>query len=148
MFYTAQTFDQLRNLTPLDLANPPATMQLFIPGGSSPATNLDVSFGSFINLLTLAIDTNCVPPFDQEIPPGVLDPYITTNSTNITISGSGITPTIAWPADHLGWILQIQTNGLLSANPWLNLPATADYISMPIPTDPDILVAFYRLSLP
>ena len=34
-FYTAQTFDQLRNLTPLTLEEPPATMQLTIPGGAT-----------------------------------------------------------------------------------------------------------------
>jgi 4-phytase/acid phosphatase len=34
VFYTAQTFDQLRNLTPLTLDEPPATLQLLIPGGT------------------------------------------------------------------------------------------------------------------
>jgi 4-phytase / acid phosphatase len=41
-FYTAQTFQQLRNLTPLTVEDPPATIQLLIPGGSKSATNLDV----------------------------------------------------------------------------------------------------------
>jgi hypothetical protein len=123
-------------------------MQLFIPGCSSPATNLDVCFISFSNLLSHAIGLEYVQPFDQEIPPGVLDnPYIATNPPNITIGGSGETLTVAWPADHLGWILQIKTNSL-SAGQWVNLPDTADFISAPIHIDPDISAAFYRLSRP
>jgi 4-phytase/acid phosphatase len=73
VFYTAQTFDQLRNLTPLTLEEPPATMQLTIPGGSSSATDLDVKFATFKKLLNKAIDQKSVQPFGQEVPPGVLD---------------------------------------------------------------------------
>lgn len=72
-FYTAQTFDQLRNLTPLTLEEPPATMQLTIPGGSNPATNLDVKFAAFKKLLSEAIGQKYVQPFGEEVPPGVLD---------------------------------------------------------------------------
>jgi 4-phytase / acid phosphatase len=73
VFYTAQTLDQLRNLTPLTLDEPPATMQLAIPGASSPATSLDVSFSTFRKLLSEAIDQKYVQPFGKEVPPGVLD---------------------------------------------------------------------------
>jgi 4-phytase / acid phosphatase len=147
VFYTAQTFDQLRNLTPLSLAEPPATMQLLIPGGSNSATNLDVNFTTFSNLLNAAIGLEYVPPFDQETPPGVLAPYTATNATNITASASGKTLTIAWPADHLGWILQAQTNGL-SAGQWFNLPGTGDANSVAIPITPANPSVFYRLSQP
>ena len=102
VFYTAQTFDQLRKLTSLTLAEPPATMQLLIPGCSSPATNLDVSFISFSNLLSHAIGLEYVQLFDQETPPGVLDPYTADNPTNITASVSSNTLAIAWPADQIG----------------------------------------------
>jgi 4-phytase/acid phosphatase len=142
VFYTAQTFDQLRNLTPLGLTNPPATMQLLIPACSSPATNLDVSFISFSNLLSNAIGPEYVQPFDQETPPGVLDPY---DPTNVTVSVSGKTLTISWPADHLGWILQAQTNGL-STGQWVPLPGTGDTNLMAIPIDPANPAVFYRLS--
>ena len=73
VFYTAQTFDQLRNLTPLTLEEPPATMQLAIPGGGNSATNLDVKFRTFERLLMEAMDRKYVQPFAQEVPPGVLD---------------------------------------------------------------------------
>jgi 4-phytase/acid phosphatase len=147
VFYTAQTFDQLRNLTPLTLAEPPATMQLLIPGGGNSATNLDVDFNTFSNLLNSAIGLEYVPPFAEEIPPGVLDPYTADNPTNVTASVSSSTLTIAWPADHLGWILQAQTNGL-STGQWFDLPGSGDNNSVVIPMDPANPAVFYRLRLP
>ena len=144
VFYTSQTFDQLRNLTPLTLAEPPATMQLLIPGGSNSATNLDVNFTTFSNLLSHAIGLEYVQPFDQETPPGVLDPYTADNPTNITASVSGKTLTIAWPADHLGWILQAQTNGL-STGQWFDLPGSSDVNSVAPPIDPANAAVYYRL---
>ncbi|MBI4774513.1 MAG: hypothetical protein HY788_10095 [Deltaproteobacteria bacterium] len=72
VFFVAQTFDQLRNLTPLTLENPPAKMQLLIPGGSTSATNLDVDFNTFQTILTEAMDQNYVQPYEEEVPPGVI----------------------------------------------------------------------------
>ena len=72
VFYTAQTFDQLRNLTPLTLNEPPATIQLLVPGGSSSATDLDVDFGVFQKLMSNAIGRQYVENPSQEVPPGVL----------------------------------------------------------------------------
>ena len=73
VFYTAQTFDQLRNLTPLTLSEPPATIQLLVPGGSSSsATDLDVDFGVFQKLMNNAIGREYVENPSQEVPPGVL----------------------------------------------------------------------------
>ena len=147
VFYTAQTFDQLRYLTPLTLAEPPATMQLLIPGGGNSATNLDVTFITFSNLLHAAIGPEYVPPFEEEIPPGVLNPYIAANPTNVTASVSGNTLTIAWPTDHLGWILQAQTNGL-SPDQWFDLPGTGTANSAAIPINPANPAVFYRLCRP
>jgi hypothetical protein len=147
VFYTAQTFDQLRNLTTLSLAEPPATMQLLIPGCSSPATNLDVSFISFSNLLNAAIGLEYVQPFDLETPPGVLDPYTADYPTNITASVNGKTLTIAWPDDHIGWILQAQTNGL-STGQWFDLPGTGTASSAAITINPANPAIFYRLRWP
>jgi 4-phytase/acid phosphatase len=72
VFYTAQTFDQLRNLTSLTLANPPASMQLLVPGGSTSATNLDVSFSTFQQLMNEAVNLEYVQDPSKETPPGVL----------------------------------------------------------------------------
>lgn len=72
VFYTAQTFDQLRNLTPLTLNEPPATIQLLVPGGSSSDLDLDVDFGVFQKLMSNAIGRQYVENPSHELPPGVL----------------------------------------------------------------------------
>jgi 4-phytase/acid phosphatase len=146
VFYTAQTFDQLRNLTTLTLGAPPATQQLLVPGGSS-TTNLDVDFTTFTNLMNAAIGMEYVKqPFADEVQPGVLDPYTTDNPTNITSSVSSNTLTIAWPADHIGWILQAQTNSL-SAGQWFDLPGSDVVNAVVIPINPANTSVFYRLRM-
>ena len=72
VFYTSQTFNQLRKLTPLTLKNPPATMQLLVPGGSKSATNLDVNFYTFQKLLRNTMDQKYVQNPWEEVPPDVL----------------------------------------------------------------------------
>jgi len=72
VFYTAQSLDQLRNLTPLSLTAPPETAQLLIPGGSKPGASLDVKFATFQNLLEDAIGRQYVQDPATEVPPGVL----------------------------------------------------------------------------
>jgi len=145
VFYTAQTFDQLRNLTPLTLGAPPATQQLLIPGGNS-TTNLDVDFTTFTNLMNAAIGPEYVEPFANEIQPIVQDPNITDNPTNLTVSVSSNTITIAWPADHIGWILQAQTNGL-SAGQWFDSPGSGAVNAVVIPVNPANTSVFYRLRM-
>jgi hypothetical protein len=122
-------------------------MQLLVPGGGNSATSLDVSFTNFSNLLSAAIGLEYVQAFNKETPPGVLDPYTADNPTNITASVSGKTLTIAWPADHLGWMLQAQTNGL-STGQWFNLPDTGDVNAVAIPINSANPAVFYRLSRP
>ncbi len=145
VFYTAQTFDQLRNLTHLTLGAPPATQQLLVPGGSS-TTNLDVDFNTFSNLVTAAIGLEYVESFTNEVQPGVLDPYTADNPTNITVSVSSNTLTIAWPADHVGWILQAQTNGL-STGQWFDLPGSDAVNAVVIPMNLANAAVFYRLRM-
>lgn len=145
-FYTAQTFDQLRNLTPLTLGAPPATQQLLVPGGSS-ATNLDVDFTTFTNLMNSAIGLAYVKPFADEVQPIVQNPYSTDTPANLTASVSSHTLMLAWPADHLGWTLQVQTNGL-SSSQWSDLPASSDVNLVELPINPTNAAVFYRLSQP
>lgn len=70
--YTSQTFEQLRNLTPLSRKQPPATMQLLIPHGGYSADDLDLKFSEFARLLESAIDPRDVQDPDEESPPGAL----------------------------------------------------------------------------
>lgn len=71
IWYTAQTFDQLRDLTALTLDQPPATQQLLLPEGKSDA-NLDIAFDDFEKLMTKAIGQKFVQNPSTEIHPGVL----------------------------------------------------------------------------
>jgi len=75
---------------------------------------------------------------------------IATNPTNITATVSGSTLTLSWPADHLGWILQSQTNSLdlgLFTN-WVDVTGSADSNTNIITVNPDEPTVFYRLRNP
>ena len=72
------------------------------------------------------------------------------NPTNITFSVSGSTLSLSWPADHLGWILQSQTNSLssgLSTN-WVDVTGSAAITSTSITISPVVPTVFYRLRHP
>ena len=71
-YYTGQTLDQLRNLTPLTADQPPATMQLLIPNGNQADGSLDVSFSKFRELVSNAINPYYVQSPAAELPPGPL----------------------------------------------------------------------------
>lgn len=73
VFYTAQTFDQLRDLTPLSLEQPPATAQLFVPGGPAGTASLDVPLVDFKALVERAMDPHSVQDPRKEHAPGPLD---------------------------------------------------------------------------
>jgi fibronectin-binding autotransporter adhesin len=75
---------------------------------------------------------------------------IATNPTNITAVASGNTLALSWPADHLGWILQQQTNSLttgLSTN-WVDVAGSANITSTNVTINPASPTVFYRLRLP
>lgn len=70
--------------------------------------------------------------------------------TNITSSVSGSTLSLSWPATHLGWILQGQTNNLstgISAT-WSDIPGTAAVTTTNLAIDPLNPAVFFRLRHP
>lgn len=72
------------------------------------------------------------------------------NPTNITTQVSDGTLTLGWPADHTGWLLQVQTNSAsagLNTN-WSNVPGSTDVNQWVVPMDPANAAVFYRLILP
>lgn len=80
----------------------------------------------------------------------VIGPAIATNPTNITFSVVSGKLALSWPADHLGWILQSQTNSLtvgISSN-WLDVAGSASITSTNITINPAVPTTFYRLRLP
>lgn len=75
---------------------------------------------------------------------------IATTPTNITVSASGNTLSLSWPASHLGWILQRQTNPLtvgLSTN-WADVAGSASITATNITINPANPAVFYRLRNP
>jgi fibronectin-binding autotransporter adhesin len=73
-----------------------------------------------------------------------------TNPTNIWFTVSGNTLTLSWPVDHLGWILQSQTNSLgsgLSAN-WQDVVGSDSSNTNVIAINPSSPAVFYRMRLP
>lgn len=77
-------------------------------------------------------------------------PGTATNPTNLSYSVSGNTLTITWPASHLGWILQSQTNSLSVglSNNWVDLPGTASTTQAVITINPANPTVFFRLRNP
>ena len=70
--------------------------------------------------------------------------------TNITSSVSGSTLSLSWPATHLGWILQGQTNNLSTGitATWTDISGTAAVTSTNLTIDPLNPTVFFRLRHP
>ncbi|HEX3628552.1 MAG TPA: autotransporter-associated beta strand repeat-containing protein [Verrucomicrobiae bacterium] len=69
------------------------------------------------------------------------------NPTNIVFSASGGNLALSWPADHTGWTLQSQTNGLsvgISTN-WANVANSSTTNQVVMPINPANGTVFYRL---
>ncbi len=73
---------------------------------------------------------------------------LATNPTNILFMVSGGTLSLSWPADHLGWTLQVQTNLLVVGltNRWVDVPGSTTVTSYSTTMDPAQPTVFYRLS--
>ncbi len=69
------------------------------------------------------------------------------NPTNITFQAGGGNLTLNWPADHTGWQLQAQTNGLSRSN-WFNVSGSTSVNLCVVSFDPANAEVFYRLVLP
>ena len=75
---------------------------------------------------------------------------VATNSVNIIATSLGGGVQLAWPADHTGWRLQVQTNPLSSGlgTNWFDLGGTAATNSWLVQPDPGNGSVFYRLIFP
>jgi hypothetical protein len=76
---------------------------------------------------------------------------VNTNPTNITFTvSSGNQLILSWPADHIGWHLQVQTNSLstgLGTN-WVTIPGTDAAGSYTNTINPVSGAVFYRQVYP
>ena len=78
---------------------------------------------------------------------------VNTNAPMLTNSVSGTNFTLSWPADRLGWRLEVQTNHLaqgVSSNPldWGTVSNSAATNNMLLPISPVLPAQFYRLVYP
>lgn len=75
---------------------------------------------------------------------------VATNSVNIIATSLGGGVQLAWPADHTGWRLQVQTNPLSSGlgTNWFDLGGTAATNLWLVQPDPGNGSVFYRLIFP
>ena len=75
---------------------------------------------------------------------------VATNPTNLTATVSGGNLVLSWPADHLGWHLQVQTNSLttgLGAN-WVDVPNTDSVNAVTNAVNAANAAVFYRITYP
>ncbi len=77
----------------------------------------------------------------------LVGPSIASNPTNITYSVTTGNLALAWPADHLGWFLQVNTNSLSPTN-WVDVPGSDTATSANVPISTAIPKAYYRLRHP
>jgi hypothetical protein len=76
---------------------------------------------------------------------------VNTTPTNVTFTATTGQLTLTWPADRIGWRLEVQTNGLntgLSPSGWFTVSNSAQTNTVVLPVDPDAPSVFYRLVYP
>ncbi len=75
---------------------------------------------------------------------------VNTNPTNITSIVNGTNLELSWPADHIGWRLQVQTNSLSTGlgNNWVDVPNTGTVNSYTNVVSPANGSVFYRMVYP
>jgi len=75
---------------------------------------------------------------------------VNTNPPVVTSISTGGTLTLNWPASHIGWSLQVQTNTLavgISTN-WVLVPGSATTNTATVNISPAAPAVFYRLTYP
>jgi hypothetical protein len=75
---------------------------------------------------------------------------VNTTPTNVVATVVGNTIQLSWPADHLGWRLQVQTNALnhgLGTN-WTDWPSATNVVQTNVVTNPAVGSTFFRLAYP
>lgn len=73
---------------------------------------------------------------------------VNTTPTNIVFQATNGQLTLSWPADHTGWHLQMQTNGLNSTSPWVNVPGAETTNLVIVPVNTANRSVFFRMVYP
>jgi hypothetical protein len=88
--------------------------------------------------------------FDNVSVSGIWPPSVSTNPVPLTAFVVESALQLSWPADHLGWRLEAQTNPIaigLGTN-WFTVPGSAATNQMAMPLNPAIDSVFFRLVYP
>ncbi|HEY1790913.1 MAG TPA: LamG-like jellyroll fold domain-containing protein [Verrucomicrobiae bacterium] len=113
----------------------------------APGNSLDQQFPGYIcdvAVYNYALSSNQVT---AEYQAAQIPPPINPNPTNIVFSVMNNQLKLSWPVDHLGWILQVQTNSLsvgLGTN-WVNVNGSSSVTNIVIPINLTNGTEFYRL---
>ena len=77
-------------------------------------------------------------------------PAVNLTPVNITATYAGGNWNLSWPADHLGWRLQVQTNSIGTGLgvTWHDWPNSTGTTSVSVPLDPNAPTVFFRMVYP
>jgi len=122
--------------------------------GNTSTANTTDTFAAMARYVRITV-TGVVPAggnasFYECLVYGNAVPSVSLVSTNIMAVASGSSMTLSWPADHLGWRLQVQTNTLgggLGTN-WVTLPGSDLVTNTNITINKSGSTVFYRLVYP
>ena len=127
------------------------TFQLFSGpvSGAFAVTNLPATNGS--GSITYVWTNNLALDGTISLLVGV--PNVNITPTNLTATISNDTLNLAWPADHTGWRLLVQTSSVTggldaNTNDWFTVSGSSSVNQTNLPIDPNQPSVFYRLVYP
>jgi VCBS repeat-containing protein len=114
-------------------------------------TDYFTATGRYVRItVTGTTQLNGNPSFYECLVYGSVVPSVSLAPTSIAMVASGSTISVSWPADHLGWHLQVQTNTLVGGlgTNWVTLPGSESVTGTNITINPANGAVFYRLVSP
>jgi autotransporter-associated beta strand protein len=146
------TRDSLVGLTTLNYGGTLTVNSLggtFASGDSYKLFSAASYSGNFAATNLPALDGNLQWSWNPSTGTLAVVPYATT-PTDLVAVQKGSTLELSWPVDHIGWLLQVQTNSLsvgLGTN-WSVWPGSAATNQVSVPVEAANGSVFYRLSTP
>lgn len=138
------------------VSHPSATLQLNVNGGGFTSLTSGVASGTLaLNAGANTVVVRVTAPDATTVQDYTLNAFMFSTGPNLSVptltnSLSGSALTLSWPADHIGFNLQAQTNALstgLTTN-WFNVAGSASTNTVTITVDPTKPTVFYRLVYP
>ena len=124
--------------------------KLFSTAVSGSFTTISLPVSNAVNTLKYTWQTNLAVDGSITLLSATAPVTVATNATNITFTYGGGNVTLGWPADHIGWTLQTQTNTRaigLKTN-WFDVAGSAASNTNVINIVPANPTVFFRLRNP